>query len=316
MPVPAGSPPWIIKFGITRWKMVPSYRRSLLLLRVTGCVHSRLPSASSRKFATVFGASLSKRRQTICPSVVSNVAYSPGWRAIDESSFVRKLFFRCGRFFVRCTARFRGGFHWGLTAHDGDLVDPHRVEWTITCTWTLIPRRARDLLHQRHGRGIALPKDRVSPIKARLRSLCNKELRSIRVGQSGVRISQTPRTVEQQSRRDLEAEGKSDLAGAGARRISALDHELRDDAMKDSAVVERRTLHAFAAGRALPLLRAFRQSNKVGHTLRSLLVEELAGHLAGCGVDYGCGAGRNGTTGLHGRLLCLRIRRRQGKKNS
>src|SRR6202035_2013803 len=84
MPVPAGSPPWIMNSGITRWKMVPSYSRSLLFLRETGCVHSRLPSASSTKFFTVLGASFSKRRQTIVPSLVLKMAYVPDSRDIQE----------------------------------------------------------------------------------------------------------------------------------------------------------------------------------------------------------------------------------------
>ena len=39
-----------------------------------GCVHSRLPSASSMKLATVFGASFSNSRATMVPSLVFNVA--------------------------------------------------------------------------------------------------------------------------------------------------------------------------------------------------------------------------------------------------
>src|SRR4051794_6253505 len=85
MPVPCGSPPWIMKFGITRWKIVPSYSRSELFFPVLGCFHSRLPSARSMKFCTVFGASFSNRRQTIVPSEVLNVAYVPGWRAMYKS---------------------------------------------------------------------------------------------------------------------------------------------------------------------------------------------------------------------------------------
>src|SRR5205807_9667409 len=83
MPVPCGSPPWIMNFGITRWIIVPSYRRSFDFLPVDGCVHSRLPSARSMKFFTVFGASFSNNLQTIFPSVVSNTAYVPGCRAIS-----------------------------------------------------------------------------------------------------------------------------------------------------------------------------------------------------------------------------------------
>src|SRR6266496_3827636 len=92
MPVPCGSPPCTMKFGITRWKIVPSYRRSVLFLPVLGCRHSRLPSARSVKFCTVLGASFSKRRQTMVPSEVVKIAYVPDCRAMDylsEMDFVR-----------------------------------------------------------------------------------------------------------------------------------------------------------------------------------------------------------------------------------
>src|SRR5437016_5860621 len=88
MPVPCGSPPWIMNFGITRWIIVPSYRRSFDFLPVDGCVHSRLPSARSIKFFTVFGASFSNNLQTIFPSVVSNTAYVPGCLAMLACPFL------------------------------------------------------------------------------------------------------------------------------------------------------------------------------------------------------------------------------------
>ena len=56
VPVPSGSPPWIMKSGITRWKIVPLYRLARLGFLVRGSVQSRVPSASSTKFRTVFGA--------------------------------------------------------------------------------------------------------------------------------------------------------------------------------------------------------------------------------------------------------------------
>src|SRR5437764_1115686 len=66
--------------------MVPSYNRSLVFFPVLGCFHSRLPSASSVKFATVLGASFSKRRQTMVPSDVSKMAYVPGERLMNYLS--------------------------------------------------------------------------------------------------------------------------------------------------------------------------------------------------------------------------------------
>jgi hypothetical protein len=45
-----------MKSGITRWKIVPLYRLARLGFLVRGSVQSRVPSASSTKFRTVFGA--------------------------------------------------------------------------------------------------------------------------------------------------------------------------------------------------------------------------------------------------------------------
>src|SRR3954470_24943494 len=73
--VPSGSPPWIMNPLITRWKTVPSYRRSLVRLPLRGSVHSRLPSASSTKLATVLGAWLGNSCRRISPWLVDRVAY-------------------------------------------------------------------------------------------------------------------------------------------------------------------------------------------------------------------------------------------------
>src|SRR5438093_13701002 len=63
-----------MKFGITRWKTVPSYSRSVLRCRSRGSVHSRAPVARSTKLATVFGACSGNRRALNVPMDVTNVA--------------------------------------------------------------------------------------------------------------------------------------------------------------------------------------------------------------------------------------------------
>src|SRR3954452_25154540 len=75
VPVARGSPPWIMNPLITRWKTVPTYRRSLVRLPLRGSVHSRLPSASSTKLATVFGAWLGNSCRRMSPWLVDRVAY-------------------------------------------------------------------------------------------------------------------------------------------------------------------------------------------------------------------------------------------------
>ena len=59
IPVPTGSPPWIMKSGITRWKIVPLYSGLLtIFLLVAGLVHVFVPSARAMKLATANGSLL------------------------------------------------------------------------------------------------------------------------------------------------------------------------------------------------------------------------------------------------------------------
>src|SRR5882757_8588945 len=83
--------------------------------------------------------------------------------------------------------------------------------------------------------------------------------------------------------------------------------------MEDGPVVERRAFHALAAGRALPVLGSFCESDESFHADGRLLVEELATHLPGGGVDDCGGAGRNWTGGSGGGLLGLGLRQDAGR---
>src|SRR5215211_2887545 len=74
VPVPVGSPPWIMKPSIMRWKIVPAYKGSDEREPSRGSVHSFAPVASSMKFATVFGAWSGISRTVNEPMDVTNVA--------------------------------------------------------------------------------------------------------------------------------------------------------------------------------------------------------------------------------------------------
>src|SRR5262249_6334911 len=76
VPCPSGSPPWIMKPSITRWKIVPLKYGCLTLRPVRGSVHSFEPSASPAKFATVFGVSASNSLAVKFPSLVVKCAYN------------------------------------------------------------------------------------------------------------------------------------------------------------------------------------------------------------------------------------------------
>ncbi len=62
-------------------------------------------------------------------------------------------------------------------------------------------------------------------------------------------------------------------AGPLSERISALDHETIDDAVKDDAVIKGR-LPALAGCRVAPFLGALRQASEIGHRVGRLLVKE------------------------------------------
>src|SRR2546423_1075936 len=64
-----------MKFGMTRWKMVPSYSGVLCLVTwLTGFFQSFVPLARPMKFATVSGVCFSNNVQRILPAVVSMTA--------------------------------------------------------------------------------------------------------------------------------------------------------------------------------------------------------------------------------------------------
>src|SRR5947209_2568769 len=104
-----------------------------------------------------------------------------------------------------------------------DFVDLHwRVRHVIS-----VSRHARYLLHQFHARRIALPKDRVLAIQARIRNLSDEELRGVRV-RSSIRVGHASWTIKRQVGRSLifkRVARPSWAALSIAQRIAALDHE-------------------------------------------------------------------------------------------
>src|SRR5688572_26921426 len=83
-----------MKLPITRWKTVPSYKRSLVRSPLLGSVHSLAPVARSTKFATVFGACSGMRRTVNEPMFVTKVAVVIQWAFPVEGA--RSLAFRVG----------------------------------------------------------------------------------------------------------------------------------------------------------------------------------------------------------------------------
>src|SRR3954449_6379677 len=71
-----------MKPSMIRWKTVPSYSGSVVFCRVSGCVHSRRPSARSAKLATVVGAWSGNRFTRMSPWFVCRTALRAG--AVDS----------------------------------------------------------------------------------------------------------------------------------------------------------------------------------------------------------------------------------------
>ena len=85
---------------------------------------------------------------------------------------------------------------------------------------------------------VALAEKRVMLIEKIRRLLGDEKLAAIRV-RPAVGHRQPARTVEIQVGIELIVEQIAGIAHSGSRRIAALNHELRNDAMKDGAVVIR-----------------------------------------------------------------------------
>ena len=93
----------------------------------------------------------------------------------------------------------------------------------------------------------------------------DEKLRAIGVG-TGVGIGQPAGHIEFHVGK-LICHLEAGAAGAIAQRIPALNHEIRDHAMKDGAIVERLIAHHFAGLGILPFFGAGRQADKVGYAI-------------------------------------------------
>src|SRR6266568_5510412 len=182
-------------------------------------------------------------------------------------------------------------------AGDGDLLE---LRLGVPAAGDL-----RDELVARHH----LAEDGVTAVEVRDRGLGDEELRAVRV-RAGVRHGEQPGAVELVVGADLVREAEARPAVAGAERIAALDHEVRDDPVEDRPVVER-ALHLLVRDGVGPLLRPLHQAEEVLHRLGCLLGEELHYEVSGGGGEggeelVGHGRGSESTRGLLAARLRLR----------
>src|SRR5208282_957878 len=115
---------------------------------------------------------------------------------------------------------------------DFDVRDLDGVDRTFA-----VRGHASDFLHQFDCRVIALAENGVPAIEAGVRHFGDKELRAVGVG-SGVSVGESSGAIELDAGRSLILEFVAGIAGAVARRISTLNHELGNHTVEDSSVIE------------------------------------------------------------------------------
>src|SRR6185312_8402648 len=193
------------------------------------------------------------------------------------------LFWRrlLGRRFASGSRSVRRSRLW--SADDGDLVNLHRV---IGHVGARVGGFACDLFHQLYALGSALSEDGVVSIEPRRGHFSDEELRAVGA-RTGVGHGQATGLIKFQIGRKFILEAVAGPAFAGTLGIAPLDHEIRDHAMENGAVVKRYPVFHFARFGILPIFGAFGQADKVGHRFRSFLRKELTGELPGSGVEDG-----------------------------
>src|SRR5580658_4611430 len=162
---------------------------------------------------------------------------------------------------------------------DFDVIDLDRTKRTFA-----IRGHARDFLHQFDGSVIALSKDGVAAIEARVRNFGDEELRAVGVG-SGVGVGETPGTVEGDGGGSFIFEFVAGIARAIAGRISALDHEFGNYTMEDGAVIKRDAMLLDLTDGTGPVPGAVREADEIGDSDWRYLGKERAMQIASGGMD-------------------------------
>src|SRR5262249_47938123 len=139
-----------------------------------------------------------------------------------------------------------------------------------------IAGHASNLLHKFDTLLVALTKDGMAAIQMWRRNLGNEELRTISI-RARVCHREASGTIKCQCRHDLIFELISGIAAAVAGWIAALNHELRNDPVKNGAVIKRSIVLGGSAHWVLPVLGTRGQSDKVGHRDRRLFLKQFAG---------------------------------------
>src|SRR6266550_1520793 len=149
-----------------------------------------------------------------------------------------------------------------------------------------------------------LAEDGVAAVQVRDRHFGDEELRSVGV-RPRIGHRQQSRPIELLPALELVLEAVPRAARPGPRRITALDHELRDHPVEDGAVVELRLAFLLCAWIDRFLL-AGCQTDEVRDRLGRLLLEQLDDDVAAAGLEHGVEiAGTLGDVGHRDHVLCF-----------
>ena len=113
----------------------------------------------------------------------------------------------------------------------------------------------------------------------------DEELAAVSIG-AGIGHRKNSAFVMLKLRVELVLETITRAAGAVTERITSLDHESRDHAVKDRSVIER-PLYFLAGFGICPLFGTARETDKISHRFGRLVLEELNHEVAHAGLE-GC----------------------------
>src|SRR5580704_2129020 len=156
-----------------------------------------------------------------------------------------------------------------------------------------------------------LAKDGVHVIEPGRRRHGNEKLASVCAG-SGVGHRKFPGLVVFQGLIKFVAEAVTWIAGSGSEWASALNHELRNHAMKNEAVVKR-TLHFLPGLGVLEFLGAFRKAYEIPDGLRGFLIEQADDNRPLRSFEYGVHAWCAAHNHLPWRAKCAGIITHSGR---
>ena len=144
---------------------------------------------------------------------------------------------------------------------------------------------------------VAETEDGVFSVELGYGLFCDEELTAISAAAGGTGASvghgEEARLVEGEGGVDLVLKEVAGVAGAVARAIATLDHELGDNAVEGSAVVEGLVVHLLKGFGIGPVFGAFGEADEVGYGDGRFFFEELAGESAHGGIDDDGWAGGN-----------------------